>query len=272
MITADQVPSALVQTAATLVAARRNARPLPAYPGTLPATPDAAYSVQRHAIDLWSDRVAGWKVGRMSASLTAQFGANRFIGPVFAGTVQAANGRGQLDFPMFEGGVAAFEAEFVAVLDGDADPSRFEWTVPDARALVRSLHIGVEVAGSPLTALDDLDSLATIAAFGNNAGQILGPAIPHWHDLADEALACTSRIDGTIVGAATAAGLPGGPMAALAFALGQAARLGRPLKAGDFVSTGAVTGVHPVKSGQHCSADFGAFGTINCIARAIRAS
>ena len=42
----------------------------------------------------------------------------------------------------------------------------------------------------------------------------------------------------------------GGPLAALAFALRCNACRGRSLRAGDLVSTGAVTGVHPIRAGQ----------------------
>ena len=44
--------------------------------------------------------------------------------------------------------------------------------------------------------------------------------------------------------------LPGGPLAALAFALNRAARRGRPLRAGMVVSTGAASGIHDIVAGQ----------------------
>jgi 2-keto-4-pentenoate hydratase len=53
-------------------------------------------------------------------------------------------------------------------------------------------------------------------------------------------------------------------MAALAFALRCNARRGRPLRAGDFVSTGAATGVHSIGAGQTAEAIFTGTGTLRC--------
>jgi 2-keto-4-pentenoate hydratase len=53
-------------------------------------------------------------------------------------------------------------------------------------------------------------------------------------------------------------------VAALVFALGVSAGRGRPLKAGQLVSTGAATGVHEIAIGQRACADFGALGKIIC--------
>jgi 2-keto-4-pentenoate hydratase len=56
----------------------------------------------------------------------------------------------------------------------------------------------------------------------------------------------------------------GGPLSALAFALRCNALRGRPLRAGDFVSTGAATGVHPIRAGQTAEATFTGIGSLRC--------
>ena len=80
-----------------------------------------------------------------------------------------------------------------------------------------------------------------------------------------ESLNCETRIDGAVVGRGNAAAVSGGPLAALAFALRCNARRGRPLRAGDFVSTGAVTGVHSIAAGQSAEAIFTGIGTLRCL-------
>jgi 2-keto-4-pentenoate hydratase len=42
------------------------------------------------------------------------------------------------------------------------------------------------------------------------------------------------------------------------------ARRGRPLRAGDFVSTGAATGVHSIQAGQSAEAIFTGIGSLRC--------
>jgi len=224
------------------------------FPGGVPGTLDHAYAIQREAIALWPDAIAGWKVGRLSAELAARYGVERFIGPVFARDVRRSCAGEVAEFAMFEGGSAAFEAEFMVWAGLD----------PAGRIVPERLTTGIEVASSPVATLPALGSLASVADLGNNAGQIVGEAVPIALFGQAEALSCETRIDGGPPVRRTAASLPGGIVAAFGFAVEQAARLGHPLRPGQFVSTGAVTGMHPVRPGMECQADFGDFGAIAC--------
>ncbi len=78
------------EIARAFVEARRSCTPLDAFPGTLPEDIDAAYAIQHAAIAQWPDRVAGWKVGRISGDPEAQTGINRFIGPIFGNMISIA--------------------------------------------------------------------------------------------------------------------------------------------------------------------------------------
>jgi 2-keto-4-pentenoate hydratase len=50
----------------------------------------------------------------------------------------------------------------------------------------------------------------------------------------------------------------------LAFALGRCARRGRPLRGGDFISSGAATGIHDILPGQSARISFHGDGEILC--------
>lgn len=256
--------------AAHFVRARATRQGFADFPGTLPDTLEAAYAVQQAEIEQWPDAVAGWKVGRLSPDLAARCGTDRFLGPIFAATVArlGAEGAAPCDFPAFPNGFAAFEAEVLVGLARDAAPDRADWTAADAAALAGPMHIGVEVAGSPLAGIARLGSLASVCGFGNNAGLIVGPEIPGWRGRDAEPLTCTVTVDGAVVGDRRRDSLTAGALEGLAFALGQAARMGRPLRAGQWVSTGALTGVHAVTDGALCRADFGAYGSLTCMVRA----
>lgn len=246
--------------AAALVAARRDRTALVHFPGVVPDTLEDAYAIQRDAIDQIGTEVAGWKVGRVTGARQDRFGVDRFIGPVFRhGVVQAQAGEDSV-FPLFAGGSAAFEAEYVHIAARDLDPD-------DAAAGIGAVVTGIEVAGSPVAELPQLGPLASIADLGNNNGQILGAAVPRERWWQDDRLTCSVAIDDAPVASRTAAALPGGPRAALAFAAAQAVRLGLPIRAGQFVSTGAVTGMHAAVAGQRMVADFGASGRLACVAR-----
>lgn len=251
-------------TARTIVEARRAAQALSEFPGPLPETLAQAYAIQAEGVTLWGDRIAGWKIGRITGEATVRFGKDRFIGPIFAQTIRDADKEAADAFPVIAGGSAALEAEVVAVLGRRVEPMRVERSLEDIRALIDDLRIGIEVAGCPIREVGDLGPLASIAAFGNNMALILGPAIAGWADRDLDAIACRSTIDGVEIGSAVAGKLPGGILTAMAFALDQAAELGIDLPAGTLLSTGAITGVHPVTIGQTCEADFGDLGLLHC--------
>ena len=75
---------------------------------------------------------------------------------------------------------------------------------------------------------------------------------------------------GKLVGEGTAMSLPGGPLAGLRFLLKHLAERNRPLKAGQYVSTGAITGVHDIVAGQSSRLSFGPDGEIVCRAVAAK--
>lgn len=248
--------------AARFVEARSTAQGLADYPGRLPESLDAAYRVQQKAIAGWGDRVVGWKVGRIQPHLVGSLGAERFIGPVFAQSVTKAGATNY--FPAFLGGVAVFEAEVMISAAADAPTDKQDWTAQEAFALVAAMNVGIEIAGSPLASINELGSLVTIAGFGNNNGLFVGPEILDWRERDWQNLICMVRIGGEVIAEASAAAVPGGPLEAFAFALGEAARQGRPIRRGDIVSTGAITGMHVVTIGQRCVATFGGVGDIDC--------
>jgi 2-keto-4-pentenoate hydratase len=251
-------------TAAAFVRARRSAGSFAQYPGPLPPDLDAAYRCQDEAITLWGDTVAGWKVGWIPEPHSQKFGAQRLVGPIFTRDVRRSSGTAPVDVPVFAAGFAAIEAEFVFQLSKDAPANVAEWTTETARRFVRTMFIGIEIASSPLANINDFGAAVIASDFGNNAGLLLGAEVPDWQTRGLESMACESRIDGAVVGRGTAASVSGGPLAALAFALRCNARRGRPLRAGDFVSTGAATGVHSIRAGQSAEAIFAGIGSLRC--------
>lgn len=247
------------------VTARLAARPLPGFPGgQLPADLAGGYGVQELAISLWPDEVAGWKVGRIPDDLQAELGADRVMGPVFRRNVwQAVPGRTSR-LPVIPGGFAAVEAEYVFRMGVDAPAGKFEWTAAEALDVVDEMLAGVELAGSPLATINILGPKVVASDFGNNAGLILGPVLPGWRERPHQIPACEAFVEGQLVGRGTPASVPGGPATSLAFLLGATARRGRPLKAGQFVTTGAASGIHDIEAGQSARIVFGDVAEIRC--------
>lgn len=246
------------------VRARLDAAALPDFPGSIPATLNTAYSYQDRAIALWPDFVAGWKVGRIGAPWLERLGEDRLVGPIFRRGIRLAPPEQVVEFPVFDGGFAAVEAEFVFRLGADAPSDKVSWTPEEAARLAMALHIGVETAGSPLATINDLGGAVVVSDFGNNAGLLLGPAVADWRSRAFESLTTATFIEGREVGRGGAMSLPGGPFSSLAFALARCARRGLPMKSGYVVSTGATTGVHDIHIGQEARVVFDGCGEVLC--------
>jgi 2-keto-4-pentenoate hydratase len=251
------------EAARRFVAARQRAEALPDFPGPLPSDLAGGYACQDRAIALWPDRIVGWKVGRVPDEMQESLGATRVVGPVFARALFQA-GAEPSPLPMILGGFAAVEAEYVYRIGRDAPAGKTRWTAEEALEVVGAQLVGVEFAGSPLASINALGPLAVASDFGNNAALILGPEVPDWRT--GGAPPCEVFIDEAPVGTGSPASIPGGPATSLAILLGLAAERGYPLTAGQYVTTGAASGVHDIEAGQTARITFGELGEIRCIA------
>jgi 2-keto-4-pentenoate hydratase len=244
--------------------ARQTGKALAGFPGLKPTSLVESYGVQDEAIDLWPDDVAGWKVGRILGELADVLGADRLIGPIFEQSVQNYQIGSVANFMAIEGGFCAVEAEYVFKLGKDAPKNGQPLDDEQALDLVATLHIGIEIAGSPLATINDLGPCVVISDFGNNAGLIIGPPVNNWRArIAD--LNASTTIDGVEIGRGDVSAFPGGIAQALSFAVNLAAKRGRPLKRGMLISSGAVSGVHSIHAGQSAVAYFGDDGEIACL-------
>jgi 2-keto-4-pentenoate hydratase len=111
--------------------------------------------------------------------------------------------------------------------------------------------------------INDMGPTVVASDFGNNFGLILGGEVSNWRGRLTD-LTARTEIEGKTVGEGRATSLPGGPMAGLTFLLSHLAQRERPLKAGQYVSSGAVTGVHDIVAGQTARLSFGGDGLIEC--------
>lgn len=262
----------VISVAERFVRARQQGSSLPDFPGPVPADLTTGYKVQDHAIGLWPDAVAGWKVGRIPPEHEERLAMHRLCGPVFAKSVWTNTPGEVTEFPVFVGGFAAVEAEFVVRVARDAPADKLAWTTEEAAEMIGAMHIGMEPASSPLATINILGPTVVVSDFGNNAGLIVGPEIADWRTRALEDLVCETLIEGEVLGRGGAFTLPGGPIESLRFLLENTARRGRPLKAGMLICTGAAAGIHDVVAGQDAAVRFGAYGEILCRAVAAQAS
>lgn len=246
--------------------ARRKAAGLRDYPGNLPDTLEEAYAIQHEAIRRADRPIIGWKIGRILPPLSSRFDAERLAGPIFA--AQPAL-EGQVpEMPVFAAGFAAGEAEYLLRIGHAPLSGQTRFTLAEAADLIDAVHVGIEVASSPLGLINEIGPVAVISDFGNNNGLVVGREICDWRSSGFEDWTVETLIDGKPVGAGRAAGFPDGAIGSARFLFELAARLGFALRSGQWISSGAVTGVHDARPGQLVEAHFSPDHVVSCRLRA----
>lgn len=257
----DSVDPKADKIARAFVTARQEARALDAFPGSVPPDLATAYRVQEAVLKFQTRSVVGWKIAVIRPDYRDRYTADRLVGPVFAGTIQSATDGATIDTAVYAGGFAAVEAEFAFRMARDLPLRDRPCDTGEILDAVQSMHIAMEVASSPLATLSDLGPGAVIGDHGNNAGLVIGPEVLDWRGRDPALMKTRTVVEGTVVGEGSAASVPGGPAAALLFLVNQLATRGRIIAAGDYISTGATTGVHKVEIGMSALADFGDLGS-----------
>ncbi|MEL7312176.1 MAG: 2-keto-4-pentenoate hydratase [Pseudomonadota bacterium] len=256
----EPLPSAMDNISKHLVNARMSAHPLPQFPGELPGTLSEAYSIQSASVSRWPDQVSGWKVGGIPHELRESLGAPRLAGPIYRSSVHKVKPGEEKSMRIFDGGFAAVEAEFVFELAETIKPIEREYSDATLIDVVSALHIGAEIASSPMADINRIGPVCVVCDFGNNNGLLVGPSIPDWDKQPPADLTARVCVDGIEVGRASADTVEGGLLQSLRFLITLSAQRGVTLHAGTFVSCGALTGIHDVTTASKADVDFGAFG------------
>ncbi len=249
--------------ARAFVGARREGRALAAYPGTAPVDLVQGYQAQDAALGLVGEQVGGWKLGRIAAALEPTYGANRLAGPILAGKI-VAEGDGSAVMPIFAEGFGAAEAEFLLHIGTAPDPAKDSYSIAEATALIDAVHVGIEIASSPYAAINADGPAVTASDFGNNNGLVVGAPIAGWREVDLNDWPVETLINGEVIGRGRAADMLDGPFGAAAFLFGLMARRGIALRPGQWISSGAVTGVHPVRVGDRVEARFDGNRSVSC--------
>ncbi|MEG8055805.1 fumarylacetoacetate hydrolase family protein [Sphingomonas faeni] len=264
MVVQPDTTENISRIARTFVEARRVGTSLAEFPGNVPTTLAEGYAVQDEALRLVEGFIAGWKVGRINPPLD---GVDRLTGPIFADEVASA-GVEPVAMPVFAQGFAAAEAEFLLRIGTAPDPAKLRYTVDEARAMIDAVHVGIEIASSPFPGINALGPTVTVSDFGNNNGLVVGADAEGWREGDINDWPVELWINDALIGAATSATMLDGPFGAVRYLLEHMAARGIALSPGQWVSTGAVTGVHPVAIGDRVEARFDGRFAVHCTIKA----
>jgi 2-keto-4-pentenoate hydratase len=103
-----------------------------------------------------------------------------------------------------------------------------------------------------------------VSDFGNNHGIVIGAAITGWRKSGFEQWPVATLINGVQVGTGHASAFPDGAIGAARFLFELMAARGIRLQQGQWISSGAVTGVHDAAPGQTVEARFNDQLSVRC--------
>ena len=242
-----------------LAEAWRTGTLIPALQPGLLTGPEAALAVQAAARAAIGEALVGWKIGATNPVTQQVLKISApFYGPIYLSRCHA--GRARLRLPA---GVRGIEVELAFRLRGDLPARATPYTDAEVRAAVGSLHPALEIVGTRQQG-EKLDGLQAMADLGFNGGFVAGPAIAGWDGLDLAAVRGACVIDGVRLAEGEASIVLGSPLKALAWLADQ----GVGLRAGQWVSTGTLTGITPIAPGQRIVGDFGPLGSVELILEA----
>jgi 2-keto-4-pentenoate hydratase len=226
------VSAAGERLAERLLAARASGRAIAELPTELvPADDAAAYEVQERVARRVGP-IAGWKVGAASPE------AEPSCAPLFADVVTASPARfDAARFPL--GGI---EGELAFRFGQDLPPRGRPYGAEEVWQAIASLHPAIELVQSRFADFRAQDR-RTLLADNLANGAFCSGAAADWRGVDFLTQPASLHIDGREVARAVGGNAAGHPGRLLAWLANHCAARGRPLAAGDIVTTGTHTGL-----------------------------
>jgi 2-keto-4-pentenoate hydratase len=245
----------------TLLGALNTARPCEPVRDVLGGDLDAAYEVQELLIQSrvsTRNRRVGRKVGLTAPAVQRQLGVDQPDFGVLLSEMQRGEDEeipsSRLIAPRIEAEIAFVMGRDVEDTDRDAVLSAVDFVVPS-----------LEIVDSRI-ANWDIGIVDTVADNASSAYFVLGSGKATLNDYAPAGAEMVMTINGQQVSQGTGADCLGDPINALLWVAETAAALGRPLRAGEVVLSGALGPMAPLKAGDVVEARISGLGTVTATA------
>lgn len=237
-----------------MASARRAGRLYGVLDETLIGSEDAAYELQGAAIAAYGKPVAGWKIGATTKEIQARIGASQpFSGPIFSNDIFGDGA----ELPVAPG-MRGVESEIAFRLAADLPRRDVGYSVEEIAGSVSEAALAIEVIAKWQAFEGRPNVFQSIADFGLNGALVIGPRLEGWRDIDLSHIEARCLVNGAEKAAGRADVVMGNPINALVWL----AQEGPGIKAGQWISSGTMTGLTPVAAGDEVVAEFAGLGRV----------
>lgn len=251
--------AAAIERAAVLLAqARQSRRSLAGLPRVCqPKSLEDAYLIQERLVAILGTRTVGWFCGASSREIQRMIGLQ---GPYCARVLAPSLHAGPALLAMAEHPVLAWECEFGFRLRHSLPPRLRPYDRVEVIEAIAAFHPVLEVVTSRYERWREQPPLCRLADNGGDGSIVCGEAVENWyeHDLATVTVELT--VNGTTIRRGRGNEAMGDPLQAMTWLVNAVNARGATLHAGDFCSTGTVTGIHLGTHDDVATANFAGLG------------
>ncbi len=256
----DTKKMAQVKAANLLIDARMDNTLIELPDSLRPSSLEDGYAIQDEIIKNIDTPQKGWKVAITNDALMKKAGISEPVsGPLFEKWISTVPKTIENGAPTLYG----FEIEFAFVIRQDLPERDEPYTVDEVKSAIKSMHLAIEPVGTRYLAGPVQSGVAQFAAdHGGNYSFLHGPAIEDWQSIDLTAVEVVAFFDDKEVGREMGSNVLGNPLNSLTWLANHLKSRGHYLKAGQWVTTGAVIGPIPAKPPVNVRGEFKNLGTV----------
>jgi len=205
------------------------------------------------------EAVAGWKLGALDDAARSRLGLGKpFIGRVFRSRQQTSPAvLSRLVLP-----TVYLEAEVAFSVGRDMPPRLEPYRLDEMKAAISGCYPAFEIVDFTGPGREGMRGLDIVADNGGCGGMVTGSPAPHWRELDLLQESVVLEIDGAVVAQGRVQKTSDQLIAHVMDFANYLGTCGMTLEAGQFVTTGTWSGMHPLQAGQTAVARFTQLGEV----------
>ncbi len=233
--------------------------------GVVPVTMADAYLaqaalVERMLTDTPGCKPIGYKIACTSSVARDLFDAD---GPVYGRLLSCRHWQDGAALSAAQFPILAVEPEFAFRMVESVPETSDAWTGNTIARFVGNMVPSLEIVGRRFANWSAYCAESLAADNAVHMGWVQGRETGLWRTADLENHPVSLSVNGRVQLSGSSANVMGSPLNALAWLANELPRHGHQLQAGDMVTTGVCTDVHPSGPGESLLADFGTLGTVS---------